>query len=76
VLDWLPRDGPVRWIAGALAFGLLWLAGEAVARAVFAIRTYGVRAYLRSVFRFDLENFRIIGVLALLAAAMAMVYLW
>lgn len=74
MLDWIPQDRVWKWFFGALAFGFAWLALEAVARAIFAIRNYGFRAYARSVFRMEPENFRIFGVLALIAVAMALMY--
>lgn len=75
LLDWLPADRAWRWFFGALAFGLLWLAADAVGRSIYAIRQYGFKIWIKSVFSMEAEHFRIIGVLILLVVAMTLMWL-
>lgn len=75
MLDWLPHDRAWRWFLGAIAFGLTLLAADAVGRSIYAIRRYGFRSWIRSLFRMEPENFRTIGVLALLTIALMLMYL-
>lgn len=74
-MDWIPSEPIWKWFFGALAAGFLCLMAAGVGGAIFAIRAYGFRGWLRSVFRIEPENFRIIGVLALLAVAMMLMYM-
>ena len=69
MMDWLPHERAWRWFFGALAFGLLLLAADALGRSIYAIRKYGFRLWLRSLFQMEPENFRVIGVLLLLVIA-------
>jgi hypothetical protein len=74
-VDWIPRDPLWKWLFGALALGLLCLAGAALGRAIYTVRQYGLSAYLRSVIRIDPENFRVFAVLGLLAIGVMLMYL-
>jgi hypothetical protein len=75
MLDWLPHERAWRWFFGALAFGLLLLAADAVGRSVYAIRKYGFRTWIRSLFKVEPEHFRVIGVLILLVVATLLMWL-
>ncbi len=70
----MPNEPIWKWFFGALAVGFLCLAGAALGRTVYTIRQYGLLAYLRSTFRVEPENFRLIAVLLLLAIAMMLMY--
>jgi hypothetical protein len=75
MLDWLPQERAARWFFGAFAFGLLLLVGDAAGRSLYAIRRYGFKLWIRSVFTMEPEQFRIIGVLVLLVVAMTLMWL-
>ena len=66
-------DGDWGWLNAGVVWGLGGLAGVFLLRFLLELGRSGPRACLRSAFRMEPETWRLIGVLALLAAAAGMV---
>jgi hypothetical protein len=70
-MTWLEGLGPVKWIVGALLVGLGLMRGAALGRSIVAIRCSGFRVFLRHALSMETETWKLIGILALLAAMAA-----
>jgi len=70
-MTWLEGLGLAKWIVGALLVGLGVMTGAALARSIVALRRYGIRVFLRHALSMETETWRLIGILALLAAMAA-----
>jgi hypothetical protein len=66
----MPQEPIWRWFFGAIALGLLLAVIDVAGRSVQAIRQYGLRLWVRSLFQMEIESLKMLTVVLILLAAL------